>query len=76
LEKRKNFNAPYLRQILGSGWSYILNVKPDSHKCLFKQFEKKRAGGATRSYRESEGQVESGIKNGQMAYGGAKVDVM
>jgi hypothetical protein len=27
-------NAPHVRQILGYGWSFILNVKPDSHASL------------------------------------------
>ena len=31
-------NAPHIRQISDYGWSYILNVKPDSHKSLEKQF--------------------------------------
>lgn len=35
-------NAPHLRQITDYGWKYILNVKPDGHKNLFKQFESRR----------------------------------
>lgn len=31
-------NAPHIRQISGYGWHYVLNVKPDSHKSLMKQF--------------------------------------
>lgn len=31
-------NAPHLRQVAGYGWSYILNVKPDSHRSLDQQF--------------------------------------
>jgi len=31
-------NAPHLRQIMGYGWSFVLNVKPDSHRSLAKQF--------------------------------------
>lgn len=31
-------NAPHIRQITDYGWNYILNVKPDSHKSLEKQF--------------------------------------
>ncbi|MCA1617606.1 MAG: transposase [Acidobacteria bacterium] len=31
-------NAPHLRQINSYGWSYVLNVKPDSHPSLVKQF--------------------------------------
>jgi hypothetical protein len=43
-------NAPHLRQITGYGWSYILNVKPDSHKSLFKQFEGRKNRGQVKSY--------------------------
>lgn len=35
-------NAPHLREIVENGWKYILNVKPDSHKSLFEQFEARR----------------------------------
>ena len=38
------------RQITGYGWSYILNVKPDSHKSLFKQFEGRKRRGQVKSY--------------------------
>lgn len=40
-------NAPHIRQVRAAGWHFILNVKEDSHKSLFKQFEwrKQRAGG-------------------------------
>lgn len=31
-------NAPHIRQITNYGWSYILNIKPDSHQSLEKQF--------------------------------------
>lgn len=41
-------NAPHVRQISGYGWKYILNVKPDGHKKLFKQFESRRASGQIR----------------------------
>ena len=43
-------NAPHIRQITGYGWSYILNVKPDSHKSLFKQFEGRKSSGQVKSY--------------------------
>ncbi|MEW6734860.1 MAG: transposase [Acidobacteriota bacterium] len=36
-------NAPHIRQITDYGWSYILNVKPDSHKSLENQFAGRRA---------------------------------
>src|SRR5205085_7927244 len=38
-------NAPHIRQITGYGWKYILNVKPDSHQSLEKQFAGRRARG-------------------------------
>ena len=47
-------NAPHLRQITGYGWSYILNVKPDSHKSLFKQFEGRRQRGQVKEYSETD----------------------
>lgn len=31
-------NAPHLRQIIDYNWRYVINVKPDSHQSLFKQF--------------------------------------
>lgn len=34
--------APCIEQIQAhSRWQYVINVKPDSHKCLFRQFEKR-----------------------------------
>ena len=38
-------NAPFIRRIIGYGWKFILNVKPDSHVSLFKQFAGRRARG-------------------------------
>jgi hypothetical protein len=38
-------NGPHIRQITGYDWSYIINVKPDSHKSLEKQFAARRARG-------------------------------
>jgi hypothetical protein len=35
-------NAPHIRQITECGWDYVLNVKPDSHKSLEKQFAGRR----------------------------------
>ncbi len=53
-------NAPHIRQVCESGWHYILNVKPDSHKSLFKQFEWRGENGSLRHlFREIE---ETGIK--------------
>ena len=48
-------NAPHIRQITGYGWSYILNVKPDSHKSLFKQFEGRKSRGQVKSYSTVDG---------------------
>jgi hypothetical protein len=31
-------NAPHVRQITGYGWKYILNVTPDGHESLFRQY--------------------------------------
>jgi hypothetical protein len=38
-------NAPHIRQITGYNWKYVLNVKPDSHKSLEKQFAGRRSRG-------------------------------
>lgn len=35
-------NVPHLRQLQNQNYSYIINVKPDSHKTLFKHFEGRR----------------------------------
>jgi hypothetical protein len=45
-------NAPHIRQITNYGWRYILNVKPDSHKSLFKQFEGRRKRGMVKELTE------------------------
>ena len=47
-------NAPHLRQITGYGWSYVLNVKPDSHKSLFQQFASRQARGQVKELRETD----------------------
>lgn len=47
-------NAPHIRQISGYGWSYILTIKPDSHKSLFKQFEGRRNRNQVKSYRQQD----------------------
>lgn len=41
-------NAPHLRQISGYGWRWVVNVKPDSHESLFKQFAGREARGDVR----------------------------
>ena len=38
-------NGPHRRQITDYGWRYVLNVKPDSHKSLFKQFAGRKESG-------------------------------
>lgn len=35
-------NVPHLQQLEGNGYSYVLNVKPDSHKTLFAQVAGKK----------------------------------
>lgn len=47
-------NAPHVRQITGYGWSYILSIKPDSHKSLFRQFEGRRRSGQVKSWSETD----------------------
>lgn len=38
-------NAPHIRQLQGNGYSFIINVKPGSHKTLFSQIEGSRQRG-------------------------------
>ncbi|GEM_PF-528361 len=45
-------NAPHIRQITGYGWRFILNVKPDSHASLEKQFAGRRSTGQVRELRQ------------------------
>lgn len=45
VEDALHANAPHLRQITGYGWKYVVNVKPDSHESLFKQFAGREARG-------------------------------
>lgn len=47
-------NAPHIRQITKYGWRYILNVKADSHKSLFKQFEGRQRRGDVKELRETD----------------------
>ena len=47
-------NAPHLRQISGYGWKYVLNVKPDSHESLFKQFAGRQARGDFQQLRQTD----------------------
>jgi hypothetical protein len=53
-------NAPHIRQITGSGWLFVLNVKPDSHESLDRQFAGRRACGQVKELRMTDPQ---GIKH-------------
>ncbi|MCA1605083.1 MAG: transposase, partial [Acidobacteria bacterium] len=53
-------NAPHIRQITGYGWRYILNVKPDSHQSLFKQFAGRAASGQVKELRRTD---EDGVEH-------------
>lgn len=45
VEDALHATAPHLRQISGYGWQYVVNVKPDAHESLFKQFAGRVARG-------------------------------
>lgn len=47
-------NAPHVRQISGYGWKYVLNVKPDSHASLFKQWAGRQARGDFKELRQTD----------------------
>ncbi len=47
-------NAPHIRQITGYNWKYVLNIKPDSHKSLEKQFAGRRARGQVKERRHTD----------------------
>lgn len=49
-------NAPHIRQINEAGWHYILNVKPDSHASLVKQFAGRRATGQVQEWQCTDAQ--------------------
>lgn len=53
-------NAPHIEQITSYGWRYVLNVKPDSHKSLFKQFAGRRASGQVKELRLTD---EQGVEH-------------
>jgi hypothetical protein len=50
-------NAPHIRQITDYGWRYVLNVKPESHPSLERQFAGRQASGQAQESRitDSEG---------------------
>lgn len=47
-------NAPHIRQITGYNWKYILNVKPDSHQSLVRQFAGRQARGQVKEQRQTD----------------------
>ena len=49
-------NAPHIRQITECRWDYVLNVKPDSHKSLERQFAGRRARGQVKELRMKDDQ--------------------
>jgi DDE family transposase len=53
-------NAPHLRQITGYGWLFVLNVKPDSHQSLERQFAGRRASEQVKELRITDPQ---GVKH-------------
>jgi len=53
-------NAPHIRQITGYGWFFVLNVKPDSHESLERQFAGRKASGQVKELRITDPQ---GIKH-------------
>jgi len=53
-------NAPHIRQITGYAWLFVLNVKPDSHESLERQFAGRKASGQVKELRITDPQ---GIKH-------------
>jgi hypothetical protein len=51
VEDALSANAPHIRQITGYGWFFVLNVKPDSHASLERQFAGRRASGQVKELR-------------------------
>jgi hypothetical protein len=49
-------NAPHIRQITDYNWKYVLNIKPDSHASLERQFGGRRARGQVKERRQTEAQ--------------------
>lgn len=52
-------NAPHLKVLEGNGFSYVLNVKPDSHKTLFAYIQGKRERKELKTF----SYTENGIKH-------------
>jgi Transposase DDE domain len=49
-------NAPHVRQISGYGWLYVLNVKPESHASLERQFAGRKDRGQVKELRQTDPQ--------------------
>ncbi len=47
-------NGPHIEQILEAGYHYLIGVKPDSHKALFKQVDSR---GQSNQYSYEENQI-------------------
>ena len=56
VEDARYANAPHMRQITGYGWRFVLNVKPDSHESLERQFAGRRASGQVKELRTTDPQ--------------------
>jgi len=54
VEDALHANAPHLRQITSYGWRYVVNIKPDSHTSLFKQFAGRQASGQVTELRRTD----------------------
>jgi Transposase DDE domain len=52
-------NAPHIEQLIDNGFHYLLNVKPDSHKTLFRYIEGKRSRKELKVY----SYTENGVKH-------------
>ena len=70
-------NAPHVRQITGYGWLFVLNVKPDSHESLERQFAGRRARGQVKELRltDPEGVKHSFSWTNQLCLCDSAVDV-
>ena len=51
-------NAPNIEQIVKNGWSYVLGIKPDGNKSLFKVFNKKMPHPRVKHFSYTEGNSE------------------
>ena len=53
-----HINAPHIETLIDNKFNYLLNVKPDSHKTLFKCIEGKRARKELKIYTYTENGVK------------------